>query len=158
MPIPPWVETIQSPEFLATPDPLSDAKTLCQLVAAAHPRHGKPDDQFGHTYQNGVVPGSKKLGQFRECLKLQNTPLLFSQESLGEAAVVWVKLFDPCGNWTWLITEWDGANLAFGLVHGHEKEFGYIDLGELAEAKGRMGIGIELDMHFKPARLSTVRT
>jgi hypothetical protein len=36
-------------------------------------------------------------------------------------------------------------------------EAGYIDLNELATARGRMGIGIEIDMHFKPQTIEACR-
>jgi len=125
--------------------------------------HNGCEEWYGDTYQNGVKPGAKKLAQFREVLELTGTPKLYAQEGLGDEAIVHVKLFDPCGNWTWFITEFsetapDGyKNLAFGLVNGHECEAGYIDLGELSTVKGRMGIGIEIDMHFKPQTLAACR-
>ena len=50
-----------------------------------------------------------------------------------------------------------GIGGVFGLVNGHEAEVGYIDLNELANARGRMGIGIEIDMHFKPQTLAACR-
>lgn len=72
--------------------------------------------------------------------------------------VVRVKLFDPCGAWTWYLTE---CNLetgeAFGLVDGFEVELGYIDLAELAAVRGKLGLPIERDIHWKPQPLSAVR-
>jgi len=116
------------------------------------------EEWYGDTYQNGVKPGSKKLSQFREILELTGTPKLYGQEGKGDEALVHVKLFDPTGSWTWFITEFDPAeNTAFGLVNGHEAEVGYIDLNELANARGHMGIGIEIDMHFKPQTLAACR-
>ena len=116
------------------------------------------EEWYGDTYQNGVKPGPKKLAQFREILELTGTPKLYGQEGKGDEALVHVKLFDPTGSWTWFITEFDPTNnTAFGLVNGHEAEIGYIDLNELANARGRMGIGIEIDMHFKPQTLAACR-
>ena len=116
------------------------------------------EEYYGDTYQNGVKPGPKKLAQFREILELTGTPKLYGQEGKGDEALVHVKLFDPTGSWTWFITEFDPAeNTAFGLVNGHEAEVGYIDLNELANARGRLGIGIEIDMHFKPQTLAACR-
>ena len=125
------------------------------------------NDKYGHgrgdTYQNGVRPGPRKLEQFREVLELAGTPALYAQEAKGDDAIVHVKLFDPCGSWTWYLTEFspvapDGVpNLGFGLVDGHEAELGYINLAELAEVRGRMGIGLEIDMHFQPCPLREVR-
>ena len=40
---------------------------------------------------------------------------------------------------------------------GHAAEIGYIDLNELATSHGRMGIGIEIDMHFKPQTIAACR-
>jgi hypothetical protein len=116
------------------------------------------EEWYGDTYQNGVKPGPKKLAQFREIMELTGTPRLYAQEAKGDEALVHVKLFDPTGSWTWFITEFDPTNnTAFGLVNGHEVEAGYIDLNELANARGRMGIGIEIDMHFKPQTLAACR-
>jgi len=116
------------------------------------------EEWYGDTYQNGVQPGPKKLAQFREVMELTGTPRLYAQEAKGDEALVHVKLFDPTGSWTWFITEFDPTNnTAFGLVNGHEVEAGYIDLNELANARGRMGIGIEIDMHFKPQTIAACR-
>ena len=123
-------------------------KTLAAILDERKPR-------LGSTYQNGVRPGPRKLAQFRECLRLAEVPALGAQEG-AEDAIVHVKLFDPVGSWTWYVTEWDGENTAFGLVCGLVPEFGYIDISELAALQGAYGIGIELDMHFAPAPLSTV--
>ena len=60
-----------------------------------------------------------------------------------------LKLFNPTGAGTWYITE---ANLdtgeAFGYCMIHEGELGYVDLNELASFRGRMGLGIERDLHW----------
>lgn len=85
-----------------------------------------------------------------------NLPPLYSQEDEPDPTV-WVKLFDPCGSWTWYATEFDGEDTFFGLVDGHEAELGYWSLSELAAVKGPLGIGIERDMHFTPKPLSAVR-
>ena len=63
-----------------------------------------------------------------------------------------VKLFDPCGAGTWLLTEidpedetvaWALCDLGMGYA-----EFGTVSLTELAEYRGRLGLGIERDLHF----------
>lgn len=111
-------------------------------------------EHFGAEWQNDVKPGGRKLSQFRAAFKIQKTPPCHSQEKEADPTV-FVKLFDPCSNWTWFCTEWDeDDNEAFGLVRGHEEEFGYVSLTELSEVKDRFGIGIELDMHFEPQPLS----
>jgi len=136
------------------------ATTPAQLVNA------KYMNNYGDTYQNGVKPGPKKLAQFIEVLKLTGTPALYAQDGKGDEATVYVKLFDPAGSWTWYITEFsetapDGCkNLAYNLVTGSgiETEMGYADLAELSEYRGSMGIGIEIDMHFKPQTLAACRS
>lgn len=63
-----------------------------------------------------------------------------------------VKLFNPCGAGTWLLTEinpddetiaWALCDLGMGCA-----EFGTVSLTELAEYRGRLGLGIERDLHF----------
>ena len=100
-----------------------------------------------HINQNGVLPGPQKLAQFKQALTLRGTPLLYSQEDKGDEAIAQIKLFDPCGSWTWFIIEWDGADEAFGLVFGDCCEFGYIPLPELASVPGALGIGLESLSH-----------
>jgi hypothetical protein len=61
-----------------------------------------------------------------------------------------VKLFNPTGAATWLITEMAPDGSLFGLADlglGHP-ELGYIDLAELQSVKGRFGLGIERDLYF----------
>lgn len=87
----------------------------------------------------------------------ESLPALGGQEALGDDAIVRVKFFDPCGSWTWYVTEFDGEDTMFGLVDGFELELGYISLGELQSIKGPLGIGIERDMHWKPRTLREVR-
>lgn len=118
-----------------------------------------------HIIQNGVRPGPRKLAQFIQAMKLRNTPKLYSQDGKGDQAKVFVKLFNPAGSMTWFITEFsevapDGTrNLAFGYVTGgFEPELGYISIEELANVKGRLGIGIEIDTHgFRPKTLGEVK-
>lgn len=69
-----------------------------------------------------------------------------------------VKYFDPCGAATWIITELMPAegegvepdilfclcDLGMGCP-----ELGYVSLAELKSVKGRLGLGIERDLHFQ---------
>ena len=63
-----------------------------------------------------------------------------------------VKLFNPCGAATWLLTEIDpeDENVAWGLcdLGMGFPEFGTVSLSELAEYRGRLGLGIERDRFF----------
>ena len=170
--IPPLDDEGNPDEGLLPSEPPSpggpDAVSVCTPAMLVNRKYrGKSGDEvagngceewYGDTYQNGVKPGPKKLAQFREIMELTGTPRLYAQEAKGDEALVHVKLFDPTGSWTWFITEFDPTNnTAFGLVNGHEVEAGYIDLNELANACGRMGIGIEIDMHFKPQTIAACR-
>jgi hypothetical protein len=63
-----------------------------------------------------------------------------------------VKFFDPTGAATWLITEMmpDEPDILFGLCDLGMgcPELGYVSLSELQSVKGRLGLGIERDLHF----------
>jgi hypothetical protein len=65
-----------------------------------------------------------------------------------------IKLFDPCGAGTWLLTELDPEDddLAFGLcdLGTGLPELGSVRISELESHKGPLGIGIERDLHFAP--------
>jgi hypothetical protein len=50
--------------------------------------------------------------------------------------------------------EFDGEDTFFGLVESLDEELGYFSLSELQEYRGRLGIGIARDLHFKPTPLS----
>lgn len=64
-----------------------------------------------------------------------------------------VKLFNPCGAATWLLTEIDPEDeaVAWGLcdLGMGFPEFGTVSLSELASYRNRLGLGIERDLHFK---------
>ena len=64
-----------------------------------------------------------------------------------------VKLFDPCGAATWLLTEIDPEDetVAWGLcdLGMGFPEFGTVSINELAAVHGRLGLGIERDLYFK---------
>ena len=63
-----------------------------------------------------------------------------------------VKLFNPAGAATWLITEMDSENndILFGLcdLGMGFPELGYVSLKELESVKVFAGLGIERDIHF----------
>ena len=65
-----------------------------------------------------------------------------------------VKLFNPMGAATWLISEIDPEDddRAFGLcdLGMGEPELGYVSLGELSSVRLRFGLSIERDIHFTP--------
>ena len=60
-----------------------------------------------------------------------------------------VKLFNPAGAATWLLTEIEG-DIAFGLcdLGMGSPELGSVSITELEAVQGPLGIGIERDMYF----------
>ena len=61
-----------------------------------------------------------------------------------------VKLFNPVGNGTWLLTEMDpDTNIAFGLCDLGSPELGYVSINELSAVTLPFGLKIERDRHFK---------
>ena len=90
---------------------------------------------------------------YRYIRKSDHMPPLRSDEGSEELARV--KLFDPTGSWSWYISEYDPkTRRAFGLVHGFERELGYIDMAELVAHRGRFGLPIERDLYWTPRPLS----
>jgi hypothetical protein len=64
-----------------------------------------------------------------------------------------MKLFTPDAGATWLLTEIDlgDEDIAFGLcdLGLGSPEIGYVSLSELATVRGRLGLPVERDCHFK---------
>lgn len=71
--------------------------------------------------------------------------------------MVRAKFFTPWAYWTWYAIEFDGKDLFFGLVEGHESELGYFSLSELESVRGPGGVKIERDAHFRPKTLRRLR-
>ncbi|QNN21761.1 DUF2958 domain-containing protein [Planctomycetales bacterium ZRK34] len=86
----------------------------------------------------------------------QRLPPLYATEhvKLGDK-IVHVKLFTPWTNWTWFVIEYNPeTRICWGLVEGHETEWGYFSLDEIEAVEGRGGLRIERDIHFS---VSSVR-
>ncbi len=96
--------------------------------------------------QSGVTYGERKLELMRKACKVMEVPL--SDDKKDSNKLARVQLFDPTGRWSWFIIDWDGSDICFGLVEGFEEELGYFSLVELANTKGAMGLGIEIDVNF----------
>jgi len=86
----------------------------------------------------------------------KSIPALYSTENvtLNEKKIA-VKYFDPYGKWSWLALEGerteDGDFRFFGLVDGHEKEYGYWMLSELEsipDPYNRKQHRIERDVYY----------
>lgn len=108
---------------------------------------------YNHINQSGITYGPKKLALMKQACRLMRVPL--SHENLDEegeaiSKLLRVKLFNPCGAWTWYIQDWCGEDICFGWVEGLEKEWSSFSLEELSEIKGPLGIGIEVDVYFTP--------
>ena len=85
-------------------------------------------------------------------------PPLYSQEGQGENAIAQAKFFTPWTNWTWYASEYDPADrLFFGVVVGHEREFGNFSLDEIEAIKGPGGLTIERDLQWVPRPLKECR-
>lgn len=61
-----------------------------------------------------------------------------------------VKLFTPHAGATWLLTELDSEEIAFGICDLGQgfPELGYVSLAELEGLRGKWGLPIERDLHF----------
>ncbi|MEQ8829845.1 MAG: DUF2958 domain-containing protein [Alphaproteobacteria bacterium] len=70
-----------------------------------------------------------------------------------------VKLFTPDAGATWLLSEIDPEepDIAFGLcdLGMGSPELGSVSLSELASVRGRLGLPVERDRHFKPTKSLT---
>ena len=88
---------------------------------------------------------------------MKQLPKLYSTEALSLKALARVKFFTPDGQWTWYASEFDGGDVFFGLVAGHEVELGYFSLTELERVHGALGLPVERDLYFKPTPLETLR-
>ena len=85
-------------------------------------------------------------------------PLCATEKIDAPDKVIRVKFFTPWTDWIWYGVEYDPKEKRFfGLVYGHEKEWGYFSLDELEEIRGPAGLRIERDLYFKPKRVSELR-
>lgn len=84
----------------------------------------------------------------------QQQPLRGTKDEIDFVPVV--KLFTPDAGATWLLTEIDpdDPDVAFGLcdLGVGFPELGNVSLAELAEVRGRLGLPVERDLHFRPDR------
>jgi len=64
-----------------------------------------------------------------------------------------MKLFNPTGAGTWYLYEKEDDDIFWGFVTLGDPdcaECGTVSMQELLAFRGRFGLGIERDMHFKP--------
>ncbi len=83
----------------------------------------------------------------------QRETLLANGAKRGADHFPLVKLFNPCGAGTWLVTELDpeDESIAFGLADlgFGTPEIGSFSLTELESFQGPFGLGIERDLYFE---------
>ena len=80
-------------------------------------------------------------------------PRLYSTDGQGDEAQCLVKFFALCSGWTWYASEFDGEDIFFGLVIGHEMELGNFSLKELESFKPL----IERDLHYDPKTVGELK-
>ena len=88
---------------------------------------------------------------------LNQIPKLYETEDQVDP-IAYVKLF--IDGWIWHITEISiDKNICFGFVESPfcSGELGYFSLEEIKSIKGSLGIGVELDLEFKPTKLSIIK-
>ena len=76
-------------------------------------------------------------------------------KNVGDANVdkPWLKLFNPAGIGTWLITEYDeDTERMFGLCDLGYPELGYVNLKELEDLDLPFGMKIERDAWWNPEK------
>lgn len=89
---------------------------------------------------------------------LATLPPLGSQEDNPDP-IVRVKFFTPDAGWSWYATEAspEGKDfIFFGYVIGVEPEWGTFSLSELTSIRGRLGLPVERDLHFRPCPASVI--
>jgi hypothetical protein len=63
-----------------------------------------------------------------------------------------LKMFDPCGRWTYYAYEYDGDDIFMGFcvspLGADCDELGSASLSEIKSVRGKFGIGMERDMHY----------
>ena len=117
------------------------------------------DNLYGKIGQLKVRPGKAKYDLFQNAcriMKVPETDTNITEEGITKNRTFHVKLFDPCSGWTWYIQDWDGSDICFGWVIGLDKEWGSFSLLELANIKGFLGLGIEVDEFFQPTSTEKV--
>ena len=74
-----------------------------------------------------------------------------------EQIVCKVKLFNPTGIGTWWLAAYDpDSQTAWGVADLHEREVGSIWSPEILAFRGRFGLPIERDLHYRPVTVAAL--
>lgn len=86
-------------------------------------------------------------------------PDFYSSEDVElDEKMVYAKFFLADANWTWYILEYDQeSNTFFALVDGSDIELGYVSLDELEQVRGCLGLHVERDLYFTPAKYKDLK-
>jgi hypothetical protein len=95
---------------------------------------------------------------------IRNTDKLPTYDQLDEAdghtfdnIVCKIRLFNPTGVGTWWIAAYDpDTQIAWGVAELDYREVGSIGITELVRFRGRYGLPIERDLHFRPTTISAI--
>ena len=160
------VEVIGTPIPVIESDPISreqQNRSMAEFLGSVAQEMDIPAERAICVGQKTVVQADKRAANNKiRGMKLltkelrRKLPPLYSQDSQGGKAVVYVKYFSPSSSWSWYATEFDGEDIFFGLVDGHCKELGYFILSELESVNGPMGLPIERDLYWKPKTLEEI--
>ena len=131
---------------------------LCAFVS--------PCDERTRARAKKVLENDKRRGMKLFPQEIRETvPDLFAQDGKGSKAIAYVKFFTPSSSWSWFVlggepvldeSQNEVDYRFFGLVFGHEREYGYFLLSELEEVRGPLGLPIERDLYFKPKSLAEI--
>ena len=173
---PDQIEILTQPIPACESDPIDrkkQAKNMANFLGGLASACGIPEQHAIATGNILVVERAKKVianDKIRGMKLLpkeirEQLPPLYSQDGKGGRAVAYTKYFTPNSSWTWLVLEGEPVldesqnevdYKFFGLVFGHEREFGYFLLSELEEVRGPMGLPIERDLYFQPKTLEEI--
>jgi hypothetical protein len=169
------IEVIGTPIPAIESDPISreqQSRNMGEFLGGLAAEFNIPSEHAVCVSGETVVKASKRaMNNKIRGMKLlteelrKKLPPLYAQDGKGGKAVVHVKYFTPSSNWTWLACEGEPVldesqneidYKFFGLVFGHEREFGYFLLSEIEEVCGPMGLLIERDLHWQPKTLEEI--
>lgn len=106
-----------------------------------------------HEPQDNLSSGLRHA-LFSSVLTIHKTPPLYAQENVElHEKTAYAHFYEPASGWNWYATEWDGKETCFGYVEGHEAEWGYFNIREMAEVKTGAGQTIRIDHRFVPGRI-----